>query len=272
MPWKRIAVQSQNGQICVNIKREEGPKSPQYDRVWLHDEKYKFETRTLHLTRELDLTCHVFKFGSPIDPGADAPVVEKPYVFWNMRDLKAGLCIDYGEPKFHIDWPARNFNNLSKRFAKPDLGYPSPELHFYQSLKSWEWQQKEKSKKNPKDEVEAVDGVSGRDYMENFCISTPVAIFGLLSWSKTCDSDKAKESAMVLLKGFGEHCLGSRQWTMVVDSEMQEVGVLPTTGSHIKMHGLLVLDATQLVTAFPQLGPPITRTQLVTFISVSYSL
>ena len=216
------------------------------------------------MTRELDLTCHEFKFGHPIDPGADLPVVEKPGVFWNMRDLKAGLCIDYGEPTFHTDWPSRNFQNLSKRFSNPAMGYPSPELHFYQSLKSWENQQKDKNKKKPTDADLSVEGVMGRDYMENFCISTPAAVFGLLGWSKTLDSDKAKDSALVLLKGLGERCFGTRQWTMVVDSEMEEVGVLPTTGSHIRMHGLLVLDGTQLVTAFPQLGPPITRTQLVT--------
>ena len=88
MGWKRIALQSSNGAICVNIKREGDSQSPpRYDRIWLADEKYKFETRTLHLTRELDLTCHVFKFGRPIAPGADAPLVEQPHVFWNTRDL-----------------------------------------------------------------------------------------------------------------------------------------------------------------------------------------
>ena len=184
-------------------------------------------------------------------------MVEQPHAFWNLRDLKSGLCIDYGEPAFHTDWPARNYGNLSSRFRNPIVGYPSPQLHFYPSVKSWDAKH---TKKKAKEDVEAVEGLIGRDYMENFCISTPVMVFGLLSWTRTLDSDKAKESAMVLLHGLAGHCFGVRRWTMVVDPEAAQPGVLPTTGFHIKMHGTLVLDATQLVTAFPQLAPPIMRT------------
>ena len=83
------------------------------------------------------------------------------------------------------------------------------------------------------------------------------------------DSDKAKESAMVLLHSLAGHAAGARRWTMVVDLEMDQQGALPSTGCCIKMHGLLVLDGTQLVDAFPQLSPPTKRTLLFrVFLSV----
>ena len=75
----------------------------------------------------LKVCFNVFNVGSTVDPPWDASNGWRPGAFWDLRNVKAGLCIDYGDERLHHDWVSRNVWNLQKHLE--DAQYPSDASH-----------------------------------------------------------------------------------------------------------------------------------------------
>ena len=116
LPWQHVAVMAPDGRIAVNtvVPVSDGTHSSYTAPVWLSDLQRSFATYTLKLTRSLEFTFQTCKGGRVQQGCGEGEVKLDPRVFWDLRDVKASLCLDYGDPVFHNIWVADNFNNFSK--------------------------------------------------------------------------------------------------------------------------------------------------------------
>ena len=200
LAWKKVAVEAGDGRIAINTLKSTSPST--YSAVWLQDAQHTFDSFTLAITTSLRLTFHVCRAGKAQEDGDGPGVVLDPRVFWDVRDIKSGLCVDYGSDELHNNWVADNWKNLCRHFGA--IGFRHHERHAFRSEKSWNVLNETKKGKA---EDGAVAGVMGRDYLEDFSVSTLSMLFGFLHWSKKLGSVNAKASAIMVLNGASNHAL-----------------------------------------------------------------
>ena len=110
LAWKKVAVDAGDGRIAVNTLKSTSP--PTYSAVWLQDAQHTFDSFNLAITQSSKLTFHVCRAGKAQKDGDGPGVVLDPGVFWDVRDIESGLCIDYGSEDLHHHWVADNWKHL----------------------------------------------------------------------------------------------------------------------------------------------------------------
>ena len=128
LPWKKKAIQDAAGRIAIRTT-DAGGKSTV---VWLDNVQDKFTTQTLVMSKSNNLVFHSFEYNkldSLLTMRSLAPSCPMlPTVFWDLRNIKAAINIDYGGPDLHNEWVARNYKSLKGIFE--GLGYPCYKGHF----------------------------------------------------------------------------------------------------------------------------------------------
>ena len=121
LPWNKKAIQDAAGRIAIRTT-DAGGKSTV---VWLDKVQDKFTTKTLVMSKSNKLVFHSFEYNkldSLLTMRSLAPSCPMlPTVFWDLRNIKAAINIDYGGPDLHNEWVARNYKSLKGIFE--GLGY-----------------------------------------------------------------------------------------------------------------------------------------------------
>ena len=260
LPWQQVALVIPDGRIFINtvVPGTDDGTPPSYGApVWLSDLQRSFGSYTLRLTKSLAFTVQISKGGRVQQGGGEGGVTLDPRAFWDLRDVKASLCIDYGGPVFHNTWVAENFKNFSKIWGQ--TGFPENALHLFRNEKSFHAREKngKKGKKGTKDAEEtalAVPGLMGVGFLENVSLSIISLLYAYIHWSKKLASTKAKESAMLMTKALSDSTLRHRRWAMRISASDFILGVVPSTGAWVHMTGSTILDATPLVQELSEIG------------------
>ena len=138
------------GKVTINTKVPglEPTAAPTFKPELVEDCQYKFQARTLVLTKNLKVCFNDFNVGSTVDPPWDASKGVRAGVFWDLRNVKAGLRIDDGKERLHHDWVSRASGTLQTQLE--DAQYPSIDSHFFMSEKSWVAKAQDKMKDGKK--------------------------------------------------------------------------------------------------------------------------
>ena len=265
MPWKKVALVSGSGRVCVRIKStksDSGEVIPGHS-VWLDEGYSSFLYKTLQISQSVSIAFYVFKYHEPgtleVIDRHDGRFPLPPRTFWDLPNLKAAIKVDYGTPKDQNSWVKRNWSAVKKLIE--DSEYPYASHHFWNSIKSREalrtGQGLKPAQKAKLDDIGP--SVIGVNCMELFCLSTLGVIYSLLHWHRRLLTDTCRAQCFNVLESFLRFALPDTVWTMVLNFQDFAMGVLPADGALIPVGGLTILDCTLLGREFPAFGAALLR-------------